>query len=886
MTDISGTDNNDKLYGTHQDDLIFGGAGSDILYGECGDDTIYGETGNDTLYGGYGVDTLIGGAGNDILDGGADNDTVIGGADDDILYGRGGNDILFGGAGKDKLYGNAGNDTFVISRGTGSTTLANADIIYDFCKGADVIGLVGILTFNDLNIVQGTGVNASDTIIIDKSTGNYLAVLKNVNSGTLVASDFKAAPIANNAPAAIGETLTINEDASVTVNVLSNDTDVDGDRLTVSSFETTSAHGGKIQQNADGTFTYTAAANFAGNDSFSYTVSDGNGGTSIATVNITVNPVVDTPTLTVEAASGNEDTAIALNISSALTDVDGSESLSINIAGVPTGAVLSAGTLNNDGSWTLTSAELNNLKLTPPTNSNADFSLTVTATSTEAGVTASTSAILNVTVNAVNDAPVASADSVTTDEDTAAIFAVLGNDSDVDGDSLTVSSFDKISAHGGKIVQNNDGTFTYNPLANFNGTDSFSYTISDDNGGTSTATVNLTVNAVNDAPVLDNSGSPILNAIAEDSISNNGTLVASMIGNAISDVDAGSVRGIAVTGLNASNGNWQYSINNGTSWSNFGTASDSSARLLAADSNTRIRFVPNSNYNGSSNISFRAWDQTTGSNGDTANITTVGTGGTSAFSNASETASITITPVNDAPVAIADAYTTNEDIPLVVGVTNGVLSNDTDVDGNPLAISGFSANSAQGGTVAMNANGSFTYTPKPNFNGGDSFTYSISDGNGGTSSTTVKLTVNPVVDTLTGTTNQSGFEGFTITAFPLTGSAYNFAGQPYSSLTSIDKLSVTLTLSDADTALGNFDFNQLTLGLDGIDTGIKLNGFSDGLTQTLTLGGTPSNASAIISALQADGQLVGTIIDQSSNDNFIGISSLFKTTLTITGGGI
>lgn len=76
-----------------------------------------------------------------------------------------------------------------------------------------------------------------------------------------------------------------------------------------------------------------------------------------------------------------------------------------------------------------------------------------------------------------------------------------------------------------------------------------------------------------------------------------------MIGNAISDVDAGSLPAIAVTGLNASNGNWQYSINNDTSWSNFGTVSDSSARLLAADTNTRIRFVPNSNYIGSSNIS-------------------------------------------------------------------------------------------------------------------------------------------------------------------------------------------------------------------------------------------------------------------------------------------
>jgi hypothetical protein len=101
-------------------------------------------------------------------------------------------------------------------------------------------------------------------------------------------------------------------------------------------------------------------------------------------VAVTVAADADAPSLTVSAASGTEDTAIALTIASALVDTDGSETQSIVISGVPSGAVLSAGTDNGDGSWTLTSAQLSGLTITPPLHSDVDFTLTVVATATEA----------------------------------------------------------------------------------------------------------------------------------------------------------------------------------------------------------------------------------------------------------------------------------------------------------------------------------------------------------------------------------------------------------------------------------------------------------------------------------------------------------------------
>jgi hypothetical protein len=169
------------------------------------------------------------------------------------------------------------------------------------------------------------------------------------------------------------------------------------------------------------------------------------------------------------------------------------------------------------------------------------------------------------------------------------------------------------------------------------------------NGGstaysTATATSTITVTNVNDAPVL--SGANNFATITEDQTANSGNPVSDLIADKLSDVDTGAVRGIAVTGLNSSTGTWQYSLDNGTTWKAVGTVSDNSALLLL--STDKLRLVPDGMNGTTASLSFRAWDQTSGTAGSTADTTT--NGGTTAFSTATATSNITVTDVNDAPV--------------------------------------------------------------------------------------------------------------------------------------------------------------------------------------------------------------------------------------------
>ncbi|MFO1019786.1 MAG: FG-GAP-like repeat-containing protein [Planctomycetales bacterium] len=171
---------------------------------------------------------------------------------------------------------------------------------------------------------------------------------------------------------------------------------------------------------------------------------------------------------------------------------------------------------------------------------------------------------------------------------------------------------------------------------------------------TAAATINVNIDGVNDAPVLNTNGSPTFPTLVEDPTTNPGMLVSDLIAGmsplgGITDPDSGALQGLAITAADSTNGSWEYSLNNGGVWTTFPAVGSGSALLLASDVNTRVRFVPNLNFNGDSSITFRAWDQTTGSNGGTGNASI--NGGTSAFSNSTqESATITITAVNDAPV--------------------------------------------------------------------------------------------------------------------------------------------------------------------------------------------------------------------------------------------
>lgn len=218
------------------------------------------------------------------------------------------------------------------------------------------------------------------------------------------------------------------------------------------------------------------------------------------------------------------------------------------------------------------------------------------------------------------------------------------------------------------------------------GTATISTTGSSSAFSSATASASITVNPVNDAPVL-NMTTYTIPAITEDPTTNDGVLVSTILGSTMTDVDGTTTQGIAVYAADNTNGSWQYTTDNETTWTAFGTLSTAAARLLAADGNTRIRFVPTANYSGtvSSGLTFRAWDQSSGSVNNPVSFSA--TGGSTAFSSTSASASITVTPVNDAPVLDTSAAFTltaiDEDASTNTGtlVSTLISSRVSDADG-------------------------------------------------------------------------------------------------------------------------------------------------------------------------------------------------------------
>jgi VCBS repeat-containing protein len=293
---------------------------------------------------------------------------------------------------------------------------------------------------------------------------------------------------------------------------------------------------------------------------------------------------------------------------------------------------------------------------------------------------------VSVSLCSPNNPPTAVDDSYSTDEDTTLIvtadLGVLDNDSDPDGDTLIANL---VSGTGnGTLNLNSDGSFTYTPAPNFNGTDSFEYEADDGNGGRDTAIVTLTVVPVNDSPAA----SPDSYSTPEDTVLN--VPAPGVLSNDF-DVDGDMLMASLVSG--ASNG------------------------TVLLDSDGSFTYTPAPNFNGMDSFVYESDD------GDSAVTATV---------------EITVTPVNDAPVAVDDAYSTDQATELNVSAP-GVLANDSDPEGDGLTASLVSGPS--NGTLLLQAGGSFSYTPNAGFVGTDSFVYKASDGNGGADEATVTITV-------------------------------------------------------------------------------------------------------------------------------------------------
>lgn len=292
-------------------------------------------------------------------------------------------------------------------------------------------------------------------------------------------------------------------------------------------------------------------------------------------------------------------------------------------------------------------------------------------------------ATVSVDVLNVNDPPVAQADSyaAVAGEIFTSTGSVLDNDSDPDGDALKVASYDVTTSAGGSVQMNADGTFSYAPLAGFTGTDTFTYTVDDGNGGQASTSVTLTVDPAAPTAVADSI------TTAEDQ-----SVVIPVLSN-----DSGDA--LSVTAV-----------------------SDGAIGSVSINGDGTLTYAPLTNANGADSFSYTITD--------------------SLGRTASASVSVDVSPVNDAPVAVDDSYSTTEG----TAISGAVLGNDSDPDGDTLTVSAYQQTSAAGGLVSMATDGTFSYTAASGFTGADSFTYTASDGNGGFSTATVSLTVDPAPD--------------------------------------------------------------------------------------------------------------------------------------------
>ncbi|MGD9099030.1 MAG: choice-of-anchor O protein, partial [Anaerolineae bacterium] len=549
----------------------------------------------------------------------------------------------------------------------------------------------------------------------------------------------------NDAPVATDDSAATDEDQAVSVEVLDNDGDLDGDSLSVVAVGA-AAHGTVTHDGVS--VTYTPQANWSGEDSFTYTVDDGDL-SDTATVFVSVNPVNDAPVAADDSAVTDEDQAITVNVLDNDGDLDGD---SLTIIAV---SAASNGTLTRDGT---------SVTYVPQANFNGADSFSYTVSD---GLVQDT-ATVDITVNPVNDAPAAADDSAVTDEDSAITIGVLDNDSDLEGDSLTVTG---VSAAANGTVTHDGVSVTYTPRANWSGDDSFTYTV-DDGDLSDTATVFVTVNPVNDAPL----------AAADTAVTDEGVSISISVLDNDDDLDGDALLISAVSA--ASNGTVTHDGASVTYTPDADFAGDDSFTYTVSDGDlsdtatviVNCAAIPNVAplaaddsiaTDEDQTISVEVLDNDGDPDGDSLSIVAVGAAshgtliyngthiaylpeanfaGSDSFvytvsdGELSDTATVVVTvnPVNDAPRAADDALISSEDDVARIEV----LDNDGDLDGDTLVISAVGA--AANGTVTHDG-ASVTYTPQADFNGEDSFTYTVSDGDL-SETATVFVTVNPVND--------------------------------------------------------------------------------------------------------------------------------------------
>ncbi|MFZ4859712.1 MAG: DUF4347 domain-containing protein, partial [Desulfuromonadaceae bacterium] len=540
--------------------------------------------------------------------------------------------------------------------------------LYVDVSTSEVNGSTGNARTDTYNTTPVTGLDN-----FPANTGNSTFTADGTNTSFKVVITKKAGPPPpppppeNTAPTASNGTLTVSEGQTNSINLatLANDAETASDSLTYSG---TGVSGTNMSYTA-GTAASLKGTQSVGNQS--YTVTDPGGLSASASVGINVIYADDPtswnsgPTNQVWATPGTNSYQL-----SGAYDPDDNVYYSI-ISGAPSWMHISNGQIYGN---------------VAPEYAGQTYNLTVRASGST--VVDKTFTITTGTAAQLNDIPTTTGGTQTVAEDAMLTFAA-GNfnfadlDNSVGGSAasgavLTSIRIDNLPTNGTLKLSGTDvtamqvilradldsGNLTFTPTANYNGSDNFTYSVNDGvSYSAAPATMSLTATSINDAPVLSGMGVDMA-GITEDATNDAGQTVASIlatvndvdttIGSAVHGATNGLLQGIAIhsatiTGPSA-DGTWQYKVGAG-SWTVFGAVSDTSALLLKSDD--MVRFVPDAKNGQTASFDYYAWDQATGSAGSKVNVTI--RDGSTAFSLNGDTASITITHINDAPLLDLDA---------------------------------------------------------------------------------------------------------------------------------------------------------------------------------------------------------------------------------------
>ena len=585
----------------------------------------------------------------------------------------------------------ASDDLFTVDEDSPAVSLdvlANDSIAPDVGETLTITGVTTGSAGGSITVVGGTSIRYQPAAnFFGSETFTYTINDGTPGSDATAAVTINVTPV-NDLPTASDDLFTVDEDSlAVSLDVLANDSVVPdaGETLTIAGV-TTGLAGGSITVVGGTSIRYQPAANFFGNETFTYTINDGTPGSdATATVTVTVSPTNDVPV-------ANDDTFTASEDSSAVSlDVLANDSVApdagetLTITGVTTG---SAG-----GSITVVAGT--SIRYQPAANFFGSETFTYTINDGTPGSDAT--ATVTVTVSPTNDVPVANDDTFTASEDSSAVsLDVLANDSVAPdaGETLTITGVTTGSA-GGSIAVVAGTSIRYQPAANFFGSETFTYTINDGTPGSdATATVTINVTPVNDLPTASDD----LFTVDEDSLA----VSLDVLANDSTAPDVGET--LTITGVTTGSAGGSITVVAGTS----------------------INYQPAANFFGSETFTYTINDGTPGS-------------------DATATVTVNVTPVNDLPTASDDLFTVDEDSS---AVSLDVLANDSIAPdaGETLTITGVTTGSA-GGSITVVSGTSIRYQPAANFFGSETFTYTINDGTPGSDATaTVTVTVSPTND--------------------------------------------------------------------------------------------------------------------------------------------